>query len=300
MSDRSRIPDRLIWSVRGIGVAVIVSTSTVFAELLQPLFVRDAEALLFVDDHQSQVLEFEVFGQQAVRPDHDIDCPGADGVERLRLLFGRPEAREHIDLERERRHALAERVEVLRGQDRGRAKHGDLTPLRRDLERGANRDLGLAVADIAADQAVHRARGFQVALDIVDRGLLVGRLGVGERVLHLVLPRRSPRHRHDRATACRAAYNWISSPAISLACRCALAVVLTHSVPPSLLTVGGDPFGADVLLDPIDLIDRDIQFVAALVLDEQVLFFDALHGHLDQTRERRRCHGGYARHSRRP
>ena len=56
-NDRSRMPVRLISSVRGIGVAVSVSTSTSVAEVLDRLLGADAEALLLVDDQQAEVLE---------------------------------------------------------------------------------------------------------------------------------------------------------------------------------------------------------------------------------------------------
>src|SRR6476469_8585302 len=53
----------------------------------------------------------------------------------------------------------------------------------------ANRDLGLAVADVTADQPVHGHRALHVGLDLVDAGQLVGRLDVREGVLELALPR---------------------------------------------------------------------------------------------------------------
>ena len=43
------------------------------AELLDALLVRDAEALLLVDDEQAQVLEVDVLREEAVRPDDDVD-----------------------------------------------------------------------------------------------------------------------------------------------------------------------------------------------------------------------------------
>ena len=43
-------------SVRGIGVAESVSTSTVARSSLQPLFDIDAEPLLFVDDDETEVV----------------------------------------------------------------------------------------------------------------------------------------------------------------------------------------------------------------------------------------------------
>ena len=58
--DISRMPVTAISSVRGIGVADIVSTSTCGAQRLQLLLVLDAEALLLVDDDQAEVLEPDV------------------------------------------------------------------------------------------------------------------------------------------------------------------------------------------------------------------------------------------------
>ena len=56
----SRMPSSDRCSVRGIGVAVIVSTSHRRPQLLEPLLVLDAEALLLVDDDQAEVLELHV------------------------------------------------------------------------------------------------------------------------------------------------------------------------------------------------------------------------------------------------
>ena len=53
-------------------------------------------------------------------------------------------------------HALAEGVEMLLGQDGGGNQHGDLFAGQRGFERGADGDLGFAVADIAANEPVHR------------------------------------------------------------------------------------------------------------------------------------------------
>ena len=48
-----------------------------------------------------------------------------------------------------------------------------------DLEGGADGDLGFAEADVAADEAVHRAGAFEVGFGRLDGGELV--LGFGER-----------------------------------------------------------------------------------------------------------------------
>ena len=53
--------------------------------------------------------------------------------------------------------------EVLRGEHGRRHEDGDLLAVLDRLERGPQRDLGLAVADVADDQPVHRPAGLHVA-----------------------------------------------------------------------------------------------------------------------------------------
>ncbi len=77
---------------------------------------------------------------------------------------------------------------MLRRQHRRRRQEGDLLAVHHRLERGAHRHFGLAVADVAAQQAIHRRRRFHVALDVGDRGRLVRREIELERVLEFLLP----------------------------------------------------------------------------------------------------------------
>ena len=54
-------------------------------------------------------------------------------------------------------------------------EHGDLLVVADGLERRAHGDFRLAVADVAAEQAVHGLRGFHVARDVGDGlGLVFG------------------------------------------------------------------------------------------------------------------------------
>ena len=84
-------------------------------------------------------------------------------------------------LERVRGEALAERLEVLRGEHRRRHQHGDLHAVGDRLERRPQRDLGLAVANVAHHQAVHRPTALQVGLHLGGRLQLVDRLLVETR-----------------------------------------------------------------------------------------------------------------------
>ena len=91
---------------------------------------------------------------------------------------------------------------LLRQHGRGH-EHRDLLPVHDGLERGAKCDLGLAVADVADDQAIHRTGQLHVALHVLDRRELIGRLGERERILHLDLPRRVAAERVARRRLAR-------------------------------------------------------------------------------------------------
>ena len=156
---------------------------------LELLLVLHAEALLLVDDHEAEVLELDLLGQQPVGADHHVHGPVLQPGERLLGLLGGLEPGERGQAHREAGEALGERLGVLLGQQRGGHEHGDLLAVLHGLERRAHRHLGLAVAHVPGDQPVHGDLPLHVRLDLVDGGQLVRRLDVGERLLELALPR---------------------------------------------------------------------------------------------------------------
>jgi hypothetical protein len=158
------------------------------AELLEELLLADPEALLLVDHDQPEVLEAHVPLDEPVGADDDVDPPFAQAPDDVALLGLGAESRKHLHPHREGGQPLREGREVLKGQHSRRNQHGDLLAIVDRLERGAQGDLRLAEADVAADQAVHRLRRFQIALDLVDRPVLVVRFGVGERLRELPVP----------------------------------------------------------------------------------------------------------------
>ncbi len=126
--------------------------------------------------------------QQAMRADHDVHRPVGHAVDHGAGLGGVGEPGQALDRHREPGHPVAEGLQMLVGQQGGGHQHGDLFAVLNRFERRAHRDLGLAVADVAADHPVHRHRLLHVGLDLGDRGELVNGLGEAERVLHLGLP----------------------------------------------------------------------------------------------------------------
>ena len=97
-------------------------------------------------------------------------------------LRGGDEAGEAADLDREALEAFAEGLEMLAGEQRGRRDQGDLQAGHGGDEGGAQRDLGLAEADVAADQPVHRLAGAEIVDDVVDGAVLVLGLLIRETV----------------------------------------------------------------------------------------------------------------------
>ena len=167
------------------------------AQLAQELLLRDAEALLLVDDHEAEILGDHVAREHAVR---------ADRGRRPSPRRSRPGSALTSAGLRKR-----ETISTVTGRSRQRSRNvfqccwarivvGARTSVcllaDGDGEGGADRDLGLAEADVAADEPVHRARRLEVLLDRLDRALLVGRLLVREARLELLeRGRRRPRTR---------------------------------------------------------------------------------------------------------
>ena len=194
--------------------------------------------------------------------------PSASPCNHLVLLRRREEPAEELDPDRVGRVPVGERLGVLAGQQRRGRQHRRLRPVLHRLEDGAHRHLGLAEADVAADQTVHRPRLFHVRLDVVDRLELVLGLDEAERALHLGLPR------------------CVGAEGVALHGQPApveLHQLVRHlagrgaRLGPGALPVGPAHLrerrglAPAVRRDGLDLVDRQVQPVAAAVLQDQVV-----------------------------
>ncbi len=113
--------------------------------------------------------------------------PSARPLAAPRDLLGRAEAAHLGDLHRPFGEAVHQRLVVLLGQQRGRRQERHLPAARDGDEGGAQGHLGLAEADVAAHQPVHRARADHVLDHRVDGGVLVGRFLEAEVVGELLV-----------------------------------------------------------------------------------------------------------------
>ena len=140
----------------------------------QALLLAHAEAMLFVDDDQAQVVEGDAGAEQAVGTDHDVHLAGRQAVGDRGDLAVRAHAGHGLDVHRPVGEAVAEGLVVLLREERCRRQHGDLPAGRHGHEGGAHGDLGLAETHVAADQPVGGPLRTEVLDDGVDGGLLVG------------------------------------------------------------------------------------------------------------------------------
>ena len=121
--------------------------------------------------------------------DEDVDFAVFQAFEDELLLLWGAEAGDHFDVDGELAEALFECFVVLEGEDGGGCEDGHLFSVLDGLEGGAHGHFRFAVADIAAEEAVHGAGRLHVALDVSDGVELIVGFGVVEGLfkLHLKL-----------------------------------------------------------------------------------------------------------------
>ena len=150
------------------------------ADFPQKLLLAHAEAVLLVNDDESEVLEVHLVGKELVRADDDIDRSVGEAFERLRGFLPRTEAREFGNRHGPCAEAVAEGGGVLFGQKRCRAEDCNLAARHRCNEGGAERNFGFPESNVAADEAVHGLAGSHVAHDRFNGACLIGRFVEGE------------------------------------------------------------------------------------------------------------------------
>ena len=145
----------------------------------QPFLVRNAEMLLLIDDQQAKLGKLDRLRQQRMGADNDVDNAVRDALADLGGFLGGDHPRQLRHLDRQSLEAGREGAKMLPRQQRGRHHHRHLRAGHGGNEGGAQRHLGLAEADIAADQPVHRPPGSHVFQHVGDGASLV--LGFGKR-----------------------------------------------------------------------------------------------------------------------
>jgi len=142
--------------------------------------VADAETVLFVDDEQTQFLEGDIFLQEPVSTDHDIDSSFFHAFEYDFLLAGRTETGQHLNGHRIGFEPLAETFKMLLCEHCSRHENRDLPAVHGCLERCPHGHLCLAVSNVSTDEPVHGTGALHVTDHIFDGAQLVRGFLVGE------------------------------------------------------------------------------------------------------------------------
>ena len=165
-------------SVRGIGVAVITSTSGCAPFARSVARCMHAEAMLLVDDDQPELVELDRLLGERVRADDEVDRAARELGARISRRFAAVAL--PVSEATRNRDAIEQppnRQVVLVRQNLGRRHERDLQAVLHRDERGEQRDDRLAGADVALQQPVHRLRPLHVGDDLAQRRLLsVGEL----------------------------------------------------------------------------------------------------------------------------
>ena len=172
------------------------------AKLLELFLMGDAEVLLLVNDDEAEVLELHALAEKGMGADDDIDGPSAMPF-LTRFSSALPTMREAWPTWTGKpRNRSANGLGVLAREERGRHDDGHLLAGHHRGEGRAQRHLGLAEADVAAHQPVHRTARRKIGQHRFDRRLLV--LGLLERKARGEFVGRARR----RDETCGASRNW--------------------------------------------------------------------------------------------
>ena len=134
-----------------------------------------AELLFFVDNQKSQVLKLALVRQQRMRSDNNIHGTFRNLLENFLLFFGTLVAVHQGDVDWIGGKTFAEVFVMLRRKNRRRHENRHLLVGSHTLERRTHGNFGLSKAHVTANQAVHRATAFHIALDVGRGAELVWR-----------------------------------------------------------------------------------------------------------------------------
>ena len=183
MIEISRSPPIAICSVRGIGVAVSVSTSTcVRSSFSRSLCVTPKRCSSSTISSPRSLKRTSRDSRRCVpMTTSTFPCVSACSVPCCSCLVrNRDSAAMRTGKSANRSENVTKCCSASTVVGR---QHGDLLAAQHRHQRRPQRDLGLAVADVAADQAIHGDAVLHVADHGVDRLLLIGRLVERERRL---------------------------------------------------------------------------------------------------------------------
>ena len=176
----SRTPAKASCMVRGIGVAVSVRTWTFAFSCFSRSFWPTPKCCSSSTTSSPRRRKATLLARSAWVPTTMSTRPSARSRLIVAACFGADQARQLLDAQRQPGEALLEGAEMLAREQRRRHHDRDLRPGHGRDERRAQRHLGLAEADIAANQAIHRPSRGHIAQRLENGAVLVVGFGIGK------------------------------------------------------------------------------------------------------------------------
>ena len=171
--------------MRGIGVAERVSTSTSLKSSLNFSLCRTPKRCSSSITTRPRSLKTTSPEMSRCVPTTTSTPPSRNCSSTFRCSAVRTEPAQHFDSHRIIEHALPKSFEMLLCQHRRRGENRDLFAFHHRFKGGANRNLGFAESNVAANQAIHRARRFHVGFVSAMAVELIGRFAKRKRMLEL-------------------------------------------------------------------------------------------------------------------
>ena len=142
----------------------------------------DPEAVLLVDDGDGEVGELDLLLDERVRAHRELRLAARERGARGRVLLRPQRARQQHDADAELGAEALDREEVLLRERLRRRHQRPLAAVLDRAEEGVERDDGLPRADVALQQPLHRHGAREIAVDLADDRLLLGRECEGQRL----------------------------------------------------------------------------------------------------------------------
>src|SRR5580704_10840864 len=119
-------------------------------QLLEPLLVPNTKMLLLIHDDEAEVLEAHGLAQDRMGADDDVDSALCEALPDLAAFRRADHPGELANVDRKPGEALAKVLGMLTSQQGRRGDDRRLLAIDRSGKGGAQCDLGLAEADVAA------------------------------------------------------------------------------------------------------------------------------------------------------
>ena len=144
-----------------------------FSYLFYFFLMGNPKALFLVNHQKSQLIIFDMLSQQFMGSYNNVYFTRCQTFYNTLFFRRGAKTRQHCNVYRIVLHSLLKRVKMLCGQNCCRHEIRNLIPCHDRLKRTSERNLGLSVSNVSAQQSVHRIRLFHILFHLLYASELV-------------------------------------------------------------------------------------------------------------------------------